>query len=78
MQVELRNPTRTVELDGPMSVTRLLNQLELNRESVLVICDGTLVPVDATLPHDAKIEIRSVISGGSGGPGGSGASGTAS
>lgn len=64
MQVELRNPTRTVEFDGPMSVTKLLNKLELNRESVLVICDGTLVPVDATLPHDAKIEIRSVISGG--------------
>lgn len=65
MHVELRNPTRTIEIDGPMSVVRLLNRLELNRESVLVICDGTLVPADATLADDAKVEIRSVISGGS-------------
>jgi len=64
MQIELRNPVRTIELEGPMSVARLLNKLELNRESVLVISDGTLVPADATLPADAKVEIRSVISGG--------------
>ena len=64
MKIELRNPSRTVEMDGPMSVTRLLNRLDLNRESVLVICDGTLVPADATLGADAVVEIRNVISGG--------------
>lgn len=64
MHVELRNPSRQVEIDGPISVLRLLNKLDLNRESVLVICDGTLVPADATLPDDARVEIRSVISGG--------------
>lgn len=47
-----------------MSVLRLLNQLELNRESVLVIRDATLVPGDAMLDDDAEIEIRPVISGG--------------
>lgn len=65
MKVELRNPTRTVEKTGPLSVIRLLNQLGLSRESVLVICDGTLVPTDAMLPDDAVVEIRNVISGGS-------------
>jgi len=64
MQVELRNPSRVLEFDGPMSVTRLLSRLELNRESVLVISDGTLVPHDATLDDGARVEIRNVISGG--------------
>ena len=65
MKIELRNPSRTVEFDEGMSVARLLNKLKLNRESVLVICDGTLVPYDATLDADAQVEIRNVISGGS-------------
>ena len=65
MKIELRNPTRTVEVDGPMSVQKLLNRLDLNAASVLVISDGTLVPIDAVLQDDAAVEIRSVISGGS-------------
>lgn len=64
MRVELRNPTRVVEFDGAMSVSRLLNKLDMPRESVLVICNGTLVPVDGHLPADAVVEVRSVISGG--------------
>lgn len=64
MKIELRNPTRTVEVNGPMSVAKLLNRLELNSASVLVICDGTLVPHDSSLPDDATVEIRNVISGG--------------
>jgi sulfur carrier protein len=64
MLVRLRNPQRELEFRGPVSVQRLLNQLELNRESVLVIRGGTLVPGDATLADDDVIEIRPVISGG--------------
>ena len=60
----LRNPRRELEIDGPMSVIKLLNRLELNRESVLVISGGTLVPGDAMLDDEAEIEIRPVISGG--------------
>lgn len=66
MKIELRNPTRTVELDGPMSVAKLLNRLDVNSASVLVICDGTLVPHDSLLDDDATVEIRNVISGGDG------------
>lgn len=65
MQVELRNPSRTMEFEGPMAVTALLARLSLNRESVLVIRAGTLVPGDAMLADSDHVEIRSVISGGS-------------
>ncbi|MCH1450402.1 MAG: thiamine biosynthesis protein ThiS [Acidimicrobiales bacterium] len=59
MKVLLRNPARELEFDGPMTVGKLLARLDLNRESHLVIEDGTLFPADAV------VEIRSVISGGS-------------
>ena len=65
MKVLLRNPARELEFDGPMTVGALLERLDLNRESHLVIEDSTLVPADKMLGADAVVEIRSVISGGS-------------
>ncbi|MFT6291951.1 MAG: sulfur carrier protein [Ilumatobacter sp.] len=64
MLVKMRNPTREVEMSGGRSVNRLLDDLDLVRESHLVIRNGTLVPGDARLDHDDVIEIRPVISGG--------------
>lgn len=64
MRILLRNPRRELELPGPMTVSALLSKLELNRESVLVIVDGTLVTGDARVPDEAKVEVRPVISGG--------------
>lgn len=64
MQVRLRNPKREIDMPGGKTVNRLLDDLELVRESHLVICNGTLVPGDARLADDDVIEIRPVISGG--------------
>jgi sulfur carrier protein len=64
MRVLLRNPRRELDLAGPLTVAKLLNQLDLNRESVLVVRGDTLVPGDAVLGDDDVIEIRPVISGG--------------
>jgi sulfur carrier protein len=66
VKVLLRNPRREVELDGPLRVDALLARLELNRESVLVICGDTLVPGDTLLADGDTVEIRPVISGGAG------------
>lgn len=64
VKVNLRNPSRTLEYPGPMSIVALLQRLEINRETVLVIRSGTLVPGDAMLADDDEVEIRPVISGG--------------
>lgn len=64
MKVLLRNPKRELQLDGPVRVHALLNRLELNRESVLVIRGDTLVPGDELLDDADVVEIRPVISGG--------------
>ena len=64
MIVRLRQPTREVTVAGPCSVNQLLDQLSMNRESFLVIRNGTLVPGDGRLDDSDQIEIRPVISGG--------------
>lgn len=51
-------------MPGPALVSVLLARLEINRESVLVIRNGTIVPADERLEDDDVIEIRPVISGG--------------
>ena len=64
MKVLLRNPCREVVVDGRRNVLALLDELGLNRESHLVIRNGTLVPGDGELAADDVVEIRPVISGG--------------
>jgi sulfur carrier protein len=66
MKVLLRNPRREVEITGSFRVQAVLDQLGLNRESHLVIRNGTLVPGDEHLNDSDSIEVRPVISGGCG------------
>lgn len=65
MLVVLRNPARELDIAGPLTVERLLEQLDIVAESVLVIRNDELVPRDAHLVDTDTVEIRPVISGGS-------------
>jgi sulfur carrier protein len=64
MKVLLRNPKREVEIDGPIVADALLRRLEINPETVLIICNGELVPRDTRLADTDEVELRPVISGG--------------
>jgi sulfur carrier protein len=64
VKVLLRNPHREVEVQGPLRVHALLEQLDVNRESVLVIRGDTLVTGDALLDDADSVEVRPVMSGG--------------
>jgi len=64
VKILLRNPRREFELPGPTTVQALLQELDLNPESVLVIVGDELVTRDVRLDDAVSIEIRPVISGG--------------
>jgi sulfur carrier protein len=65
VKVLLRNPRRQVELTGPMTVLRVLERLDVNPESVIVIRGDTLLTRDERVADEDEIELRPVISGGS-------------
>jgi sulfur carrier protein ThiS len=66
VEVKLRNPDRTVSVDGPTTVYALLSNLDIVPESVLVIREATLLTRDERLEDSDVVEIRPVLSGGIG------------
>jgi sulfur carrier protein len=64
MRVVLRNPRRELDVPAPKNVGRLLADLEIVPESVLVIRNDTLATHDERLLDDDVVEIRPVMSGG--------------
>jgi sulfur carrier protein ThiS len=64
VKVLLRNPRREVDMPAPVRVSKLLETLGINPETVLVIRNSTLVTHDERLEEPDTIEIRPVISGG--------------
>jgi sulfur carrier protein len=64
VNILLRNPRREVQLDGPLTVAKLLDRLQINPESVLVIVGDELVTHDVRIDDSADVEIRPVTSGG--------------
>lgn len=64
MKVVLRNPKRELDVAAPTTVAKLLRDLDVVPESVLVIRNDTLATKDEALTDDDVVEIRPVVSGG--------------
>jgi sulfur carrier protein len=62
--ITLRQPKRTITVEGPATVAQLLEHFELLPESTLVIREGVLLVRSDRLQPDDNIELRPVISGG--------------
>ena len=60
----MRNPRRELDVPAPHTVAHLLTDLDVVPESVLVICNDTLVTRDERLHEEDVVEIRPVVSGG--------------
>ena len=69
MKVLIRIPKRTVhELHGRRSVAKVLRELGMNPESVIVIKGEDLMTMDQMVEDEDEIEVRPAISGGATGP----------
>lgn len=55
---------REWEFTGRRTVRRVLEELDVNPEAVIVICGDSLLTPDDIVEEDAEIEIRPAISGG--------------
>jgi sulfur carrier protein len=64
VRVVLRNPKREIDVAAPRNVGRLLRELDIVPESVIVIRNDTLATHDEHLHEDDVVEIRPVMSGG--------------
>lgn len=67
MKVLVRIPKRTVhEFHGRRNVGKVLRELGMNPESVIVIKGDDLLTIDQMVEEDDEIEVRPAISGGAG------------
>ena len=65
MRITIHNPVhKELALDGKRRVSKLLEELQLNPETHLVIRDGELLTRDDILRDEDNVEILSAISGG--------------
>lgn len=62
--VRLRNPDRTVSVTAPQEVRRMLAEIGLHPDSVLVIRDRELMTREDVVEPGDVVEVRPVISGG--------------
>ncbi len=64
MKVRIRHQRRELQLEGVRTVRELLDRLQFNPETVLVVRGTELLTRDALLAEEDEIEIRPVVSGG--------------
>jgi sulfur carrier protein len=64
VKVRIRHQRREVQVEGVRTVGELLDRLQLNPETVLVVRGTELLTRDARVADEDEIEIRPVVSGG--------------
>ncbi len=64
MEVFIEKTGKTLNKEFTGTAKELLNDLEINLETVLVVRDGTLITEDDSVEGAEKVELLSVISGG--------------
>ncbi|MEE8228444.1 MAG: MoaD/ThiS family protein [candidate division NC10 bacterium] len=67
MKVIIRRPRREVEVSGSRRVRDLLEELQINPETVLVVRGRDLLTPDEVIKDEETVEVVSAISGGSDG-----------
>ncbi len=64
IEVNHEGEVLSVESESPMTISELLNQLEIHSSTVLVVHDYTIVPHTSRIESDISLELIVVSSGG--------------
>ncbi|DAC34946.1 MAG: MoaD/ThiS family protein [Candidatus Thalassarchaeaceae archaeon] len=64
IEVNHEGEVLSVESESPMTISELLNQLEIHSSTVLVVHDDTIVPHTSRIESDISLELIVVSSGG--------------
>lgn len=64
MKIKIERPKEEKELFFEGKAEKLLQQLEINPEEVIVVKNGEIITLDEQLKDTDNIEILSVVSGG--------------
>ena len=65
MKVIIRRPRRQIEMSGSRRVRDLLQELQINPETVLVVRGEDLLTPDEVIKDEETVEVVPAISGGS-------------
>lgn len=64
MQVFVEKEGKTVEIEHTGTARELLERIDVNPETVLIVKDGQLITENDSVEDAGRIELLSVISGG--------------
>ncbi|HJO42163.1 MAG: MoaD/ThiS family protein [Candidatus Thalassarchaeaceae archaeon] len=64
IEVNHEGEALSVESENPMTISELLNQLDIHASTVLVVHNNTIVPHTSRIESDISLELIVVSSGG--------------
>jgi len=62
--LEKENKIITKALDSPIKIIELLNELKINKESIIIVKNNNIALEDEIINNEDNIKILSVVSGG--------------
>lgn len=64
IRVKLVQQKKELQVPGPTTVTKILDEIGVKKTSTVVVCDRVILTPDKTIEDGTVVEVISVVSGG--------------